>query len=133
MGLIIDTNVLIRAERAGTQMDFAQWADYGDAYLSLVTVGELLLGVHRPDNEARRSRRSAFVEQVIAGIPALDYTTGVARVHAEIFATLAGRGELIGPHDLIIAATAVHHGYALLTSNADEFNRVEGLEVVECR
>ncbi|HUG94229.1 MAG TPA: PIN domain-containing protein [Planctomycetaceae bacterium] len=99
MGLIIDTNVFIRAERAGHPPDVSRWAGYGEAYLSVVTVAELLIGVHRADNDARRARRSAFVEEIIRSFPVLDFNTPVARVHAELFASLAARGELIGPHD----------------------------------
>jgi predicted nucleic acid-binding protein len=35
-----------------------------------------------------------------------------------------------GAHDLIIAATARHHGLKLLTDNTEEFARVPGLNVV---
>jgi predicted nucleic acid-binding protein len=37
---------------------------------------------------------------------------------------------MIGAHDLIIAATALSHGCAVLTTNAAEFARVPGLEVL---
>ena len=36
----------------------------------------------------------------------LDFTLACARVHAEICADLAKKGQLIGAHDLLIAATA---------------------------
>jgi predicted nucleic acid-binding protein len=40
------------------------------------------------------------------------------------------KGQLIGAHDLIIAATAIGHGYPLLTANISEFERISGLEVI---
>lgn len=129
MGLLIDTNVLIRMERRREAVSFQRWRAYGDAYISTITVSELLVGVHRANDEHRRSRRSAYVERVLASIPALDFTTTCARVHAEVFATLASGGKLIGPHDLIIAATALSHGFAVLTANEREFSRVPGLIV----
>lgn len=129
MGLILDTGVIIRAEKAKSEIDFDRWADQGDAHISAITVSELLVGVHRADSSARRTRRNAFVEAVLARLPALDFTAEIARVHAEIVAALVGRGQRIGAHDAIIAATALFHGYAVLTTNASEFQRVEGLEV----
>jgi tRNA(fMet)-specific endonuclease VapC len=54
----------------------------------------------------------------------------VARVHAELWADLAGRGRVIGAHDLWIAATAVAHGMPLATGNAGEFRRVRGLRLI---
>ncbi len=130
MGLILDTNVLILGERRGASVDFSPWSSCGDAYISAITASELLVGVQRADSEARRVRRSSFVEGVLAAIPVLDFTLEVARTHAEILAILSSRGELIGAHDLIIAATALSAGHALLTTDLDEFHRVPGLEVL---
>jgi len=39
-------------------------------------------------------------------------------------------GEVIGAHDMWIAATALSHGMAVATANAAEFERVPGLAVV---
>ena len=48
-------------------------------------------------------------------------------------ADLARQGRLIGPHDMIVAATALHHRMALLTANRREFSRVPGLDVIPYR
>lgn len=129
MGLILDTCILIHAERHGA-LDFSPWASHGDAFISAITVSELLVGVHRADSDARRARRSAFVEAILAQLPALDFTTETARVHAGLFATLSQQGQMIGAHDLIIAATALLHDCVVLTTNAAEFARVPGLDVL---
>jgi predicted nucleic acid-binding protein len=42
---------------------------------------------------------------------------------------LAAAGQLIGDRDLLIAATALTHGYDLLTNNLRDFARVPGLRV----
>lgn len=131
MGLIIDTNVFVQWERTGHAIDFSRWTDYGEAAISVITASELLVGVHRADTDLRRQRRSAFVEAILAQLPIVDFTTEVARVHAELFATLATQGQMIGAHDLIIAATAKRFDSAVLTDNAAEFRRVPSLEVVE--
>ena len=99
MGLVLDTCILIHAERHGA-LDFSPWASHGDAFISAITVSELLVGVHRADSDARRARRSAFVEAILAQLPALDFTTETARVHAGLFATLSQQGQMIGAHDL---------------------------------
>lgn len=130
MGLIVDTNVFISFERRGQSIDLSPWEPSEDVFISVVTVSELLMGVHRTDTEVRRTRRSAFVEAVISGLRVLDFTTAVARLHSEIYADLARRGQLIGAHDLIIAATARYHNLSLLTDNVDELSRVPGLRVV---
>ena len=129
MGLVLDTCILIHAERHGA-LDFSPWASHGDAFISAITESELLVGVHRADSDARRARRSAFVEAILAQLPALDFTTETARVHAGLFATLSQQGQMIGAHDLIIAATALLHDCVVLTTNAAEFARVPGLDVL---
>ena len=129
MGLIIDTCVFIRAEKQNNVFDFGQWRSDEEIYISAITVSELLIGVYRADTKARQLKRSAFVEAIIANIAIIDFTAEVARIHAEIYAHLASQGKVIGAHDLIIAATAVAHGYELLTLNQHEFSRVPGLTI----
>jgi len=67
---------------------------------------------------------------VLSGLQAIPITEPVARVHAEIWAGLASRGEPIGAHDLWIAATAIAHGLGVATRNTAHFERVNGLRVV---
>ena len=55
MGLVLDSCILIHAERRGA-LDFSPWASHGDAFISAITVSELLVGVHRADSDARRHR-----------------------------------------------------------------------------
>ena len=130
MGLILDTNVLIKAERTGQGPIFAQYAEYGEAYISVLTVSELLVGVHLANTKERKRYRAAYVEQLISTLPILDFTETAARIHAGIYADLRERGLLIGAHDLLIAATALEMEYPVLTANEKEFIRVPGLTVV---
>jgi len=126
--LILDSSVLIHLERGGS-IDFCRWDEHGEAMISAVTASELLVGVHRADTDGRRAKRAAFVEAVISRLIALPFDLEVARVHAEVTASLMRQGALIGAHDCIIAATALSHGCAVLTSNVAEFARVPGLHV----
>ena len=130
MGLMLDTNVFIYSERSGNAIDFSQWEDYGDVYISAITVSELLVGISYADSDARKVRRSAFVEYILAALPVLSFNTKEARVHAGLFATLRKQGQMIGAHDLIIAATAIVHNCVVLTENMKEFERVPGLETL---
>jgi tRNA(fMet)-specific endonuclease VapC len=127
---MVDTNVFIRFEKSGRPIDLSSWDPSERVYISAVTVSELLVGVHHANTEERRQRRLAFVEAVISGVGVLDFTTDSARLHAEIYADLAKRGQLIGAHDLIIAATARYHDLSILTDNVEEFSRVPGLRVI---
>src|SRR5687767_12643774 len=109
--------------KAGYALDFSLLGNSQKVFMSVVTVSELLMGVHRADTEERRQRRSAFVEAVISGIGVIEFTIPAARIHAEIYADLSKKGQMIGAHDLIIAATARCHTLSVLTDNVQEFSR----------
>lgn len=128
MAVLIDTTVLVNAERRGQALD--EVIGDQDRAISVITASELLHGVHRAQAGAVRARRSAFVEHMISAIEPLPVTTAIARAHAEIWAELENDGNLIGAHDLWIAATALSHGMDVATANTRDFGRVPGLNVV---
>lgn len=130
MGVMVDTNVFIRFEKSGRPLDLSAWEPNESVYISAITASELLIGVYRADTEERRSRRSLFVEAVIANVSVLDFDLPSARIHAEIYAELAKSGQMIGAHDLLIASIARRHGLSILTADVAEFSRVPGLRVI---
>ena len=52
-----------------------------------------------------------------------------AEAYGVIRHALKCKGQMIGPNDLLIAATALAHGATLVTNNVREFVRVEGLSL----
>lgn len=82
MGIVVDTSVFIAFERRANEIDLAGLPAEEDLFISAITVSELLVRVHRADTSARRSRRLAFVEPILASFPALPVDAEVARVHA---------------------------------------------------
>jgi predicted nucleic acid-binding protein len=123
LGTVLDTSVLIGAERARVGLELP--ADE-DVAIAAITVSELLHGVYRAD-PARRTQRAAFVELVIRSIETLPFDVATARVHAQLWADLAQEGMTVGAHDLQIAATALVRGWSLATSNRRDFARIPGL------
>ena len=131
MGVLIDASVLIENERGRLDLQRRLSGREDEFFISVVTAGELLHGVHRAVDEAVRARRSAWVEAIIVGFPLLPVDLAAARAHAGIRADLAARGATIGPHDLWLAAQAIAHGLSLATANAREFARVSALVTEE--
>lgn len=130
MGLVIDTDVLVIAERGRAKLDFARFADHGDAFISVVTASELLVGVHRAASDAIRSRRLAFVEGILAAVASIPVDLETARIHAQLIAQVP-KNETIGAHDALIGATALRHGHAVLTNNGRDFRKLPGLVVID--
>lgn len=128
MAVLIDTSVLVDAERRGRSL--TQMIGEQDRAISVITASELLHGVHRARTDAVRLRRAAFVEHFLSATEPLPITLAIARAHAEIWSQLESDGNVIGSHDLWIAATALSHGMDVATANARDFERVPGLTVV---
>ena len=128
MAQLIDASVFITLERRGQQiLDLPAIGLDERVGIAAITASELLVGIHHADSLEHRLQREAFVEAILEILPILPFDLQVARVHAQVWAQLAVRGQLIGDHDLLVAATALAHGYSLLTDNLREYHRVPGL------
>lgn len=144
MGAVVDTTVFIDLERSTPRHGHARSAQLigqrlteslgpdEEAAIAAITASELLHGVHRASAELRATRE-AFVESILAAVPILDFDLLAARAHARLWADLARTGSDVGPHDRIVAATAISLGWRVATGNVRHFERIAGLEVVEVR
>ncbi len=141
MGTLLDTTVFIELERGlrrvrpagamaviGTRLEEILGTDELVG-IAAITASELLHGVHRA-TPAHRPRREAFVEAVITAFPPISFDLLCARAHARLWAELAAVGLDVGPHDRIVAATAIAAGWRVATANVRHFERVPGLTVV---
>jgi predicted nucleic acid-binding protein len=110
MGIICDTSILIAAERKRFKIKefFAAHADES-FFLAAISAAELLHGVERA-TPSRKLARSATVEGFLDALEVIDYDLSVARRHAALWAVLAKSGKMIGPYDMLIAATALECG-----------------------
>ena len=130
MGIIFDTSLLIEAERGHLDIEaFTKDREEEPFGLSVITIAELLHGVHRADSSKRRLKRSAYVEKVIELLPVYPFDIATVRIYAEIWAYLSRKGIQIGAHDLMIGATALSLGFSVATFNKRHFERIEGLKI----
>lgn len=128
--LFLDTSILVAAERRRLRVeDIAQPDPEAKLAMSVITLAEMLQGLHRARTDHQRKSRDGFIAEILEKLELFPVDHMVAREHAKIWADLAERGEMIGPYDLIIAATAVLHKAPLATMNYREFQKVRGLEV----
>jgi predicted nucleic acid-binding protein len=103
--------------------------DNEDVGIAAITASELLHGVHRASPQ-HRARRDAFVEAVLLAFPPLPFDLLCARAHARLWAQLVTSGGDIGPHDRLVAATAIASGWRVATANVRHLERVTGLQVI---
>jgi tRNA(fMet)-specific endonuclease VapC len=132
MGLILDSSIFIAHERGKFDMaGFLQRFPQQQPVLAAITASELLHGVERAQDQARKLRRHQHVERILSSVHIQSFELGQARHHAGIWAELEASGKMIGAHDLQIAATGLSLSYDVATLSAREFARVPGLGVVD--
>ena len=130
MGVVIDSSVLIAAERGLLDLESLverRTAD-DDAVVAAITLSEMLHGLHRLRG-VRRAQAQAFSDQWLGQLPVVPFDAAVARTHAALAADLGLNGATMGAHDLLIAATAVHLGYDVATRDRRSFARLGDLNV----
>lgn len=125
---MLDTNVCIdvirKRSRALVERIRAHAVD--DIGISAITLAELQHGVFKSENPEQN--RVALLEFLVP-FTVLPYEDTAARSYGEIRAHLEKQGTPIGPMDMLIAAHARSRGLILVTSNEDEFRRVQGLSI----
>jgi toxin FitB len=122
---LVDTNVISAAAPSRPiPSGLIAWMDLHSAslFLSAVTVAEIEDGIAklRRDGAVRKSADlTAWLEVVLHlyGERILAFDTPIARIAGAMADQARGQGLAPGLADIIIAATAQHHGLAILSRN----------------
>jgi tRNA(fMet)-specific endonuclease VapC len=125
---LLDTGWIIRHLRGS--VDYTQSMQrVGSARLavSIVSVAELSEGIYRSQNP-HAARRA--VDHFLSDKTILELTPQICDRFGQERARLRGANLLIGDMDLFIAATCLHHGLTLLTTNARHFERLPDLTLL---
>lgn len=128
MTFLPDTNACIALLRGRNLRLAERWRTVraADIVLCSVVTYELRYGAERSGNPAaEHAKLDVFLRPFVS----LSFDDACARRCAEIRRELERTGEPIGPHDLQIAAVALHHGLTLVTHNTREFSRIHGLKL----
>jgi predicted nucleic acid-binding protein len=136
MGLILDSSVVIAAERRGdnvAQMLKGIVAATGDQRTVLSSVGltELVHGIYRARTAQARSRRDSFIRELLNDVEVYPYAKETALLAGKIDGEQQSRGIVIPFGGLLIGATALEVGYSILTVNVRHFRLIPGLTLVQ--
>lgn len=96
--------------------------------VSWITIGEIYEGAFGSPNA--EAHLSSFREFLIP-FPTLNLNDPIMERFAAIRSTLRRRGELIPDFDVIVGATALHHGLTVLTYNVRHLRRIPALNLFE--
>ena len=111
---IADTSVFIAQESGRTLGDLPE-----QIAVSVVTAAELELGVLRAVDNAVRASRLSTLSRIQATYPLLPIDPETASCFARLASAELSRGRRLRRHDTWIAATAMRHGVAVVTQDAD--------------
>jgi len=135
MGLILDSSVVVAAERRGDRVEqlieeIVQATGDQGAALSAIGLTELIHGIYRAHTAEIRRRREAFIAELLADLTVYPYTKETALLAGKLDGEQQSRGVVIPFSDLLIGATALVLGYKVLTANPRHFQAIPGLSVV---
>ena len=94
---------------------------YGKPCLSVVSVVEILHGLHR---DAVGGKAALFEREVGNDYQVLQFDLPAGLIAAQILATLDAAGKRIGLSDCLIAAVALDRNLELVTANTGHFQRI---------
>lgn len=128
--LVLDSNTISCYFRGDPQVvSRLQAVRPADLGVPAIVEYELRYGLLRLSQEAAAPRLVALT-QLLRPMQMLPFDAQCAAHAARVRATLEAAGTPIGPHDTLIAATALRHQATLVTRNVREFSRVPGLQVL---
>ena len=127
MNYILDTNVISELVAERPDPNVVRWidnVDYQAVYLSVITVGELKKGIAKlPD-----SQRKTVLDTWLMGDLLVRFQDHILPIDTSVMLTwgsLVARMETIDKPmpaiDSLIAATALHHEYTVVTRNVGDF------------
>ena len=126
--LILDSNIISYYLRGDPQIvPRVQALAPAEVGVPAIVEYELRYGLLRLPQEAARPRLAALM-QLLQPMQRLPFDSDCAAHAARIRVELEAAGTPIGPHDTLIAATAMRHQATLVTRNVREFSRVSGLQ-----
>ena len=99
-----------------------------DIAIPTIVLFELEVGIAESTSPHKRKTQ---LQDFIDIVNILSFGIDEARKAASIKAKLEKSGSVIGPYDIIIAATVLSQNGTLVTHNTAEFQRVESLKLVD--
>ncbi len=126
--LLLDSNTISYYFRGDPQVvPRLQALSPADIGVPAIVEYELRYGLMRLPAEAAQPRLAALTA-LLRPLQILPFDSECAAQAARIRVELEAAGTPIGPHDTLIAATALRHQATLITRNGREFSRVTGLQ-----
>jgi tRNA(fMet)-specific endonuclease VapC len=126
---LLDTSVYSQPLRTSrVESALRRWSEAGDSVcaISVVTIAEVEWGLYK---QPSAWRWGFYEEKLISRLEVLPADGPVWREFSRMKATQTALGRPVPDLDLLIAATAAHHGLRLATLDLRHFSLIQGLKV----
>jgi hypothetical protein len=123
---VLDTNAIIHLERLSSEHLPLK------PLITTVTLAELSVGPLVAQSDVAATERQAHLQLAEADFVPLPFDAAAARAFGRVSASLhrAGRKTKARTFDAMIAAIALANGLPIYTSNPDDFDGIDDLEVI---
>jgi predicted nucleic acid-binding protein len=135
MPWLLDTNILSEIRRPKPEpkvLSFIAACPLDELYISTVTLAELRFGIERLDAGERRDELNRWLTHTVRPMfnqRVLPVTEDILFRWRVLMEEGRKAGHTYSQPDLIIAATALHHGFTVVTRDRDDFDKA-GVTVI---
>ena len=132
MTYLVDANVLSEATKPSPDARVIEWLRRNERDLAIdpVILGEIRFGIHLLPPGSRRRRLEAWFDQGAARMVCVAWDARTGLRWAELLARLRRSGHALPIKDSLIAATALVHGFTVVTRNLRDFGKT-GVKVLD--
>ncbi|GHV78827.1 ribonuclease VapC [Spirochaetia bacterium] len=132
MNNLIDTNVISALGKKKPDLrilEFLRGLPQDSLYLSVATIGEIVKGIEKADDKAKKKRLSAWFSQVRTW-----FESHIINLDEDIMTEwgkfVANHNRTLPVLDSLLAATCLNRHLTLVTRNVKDFTDISGLSIV---
>ena len=132
MTFLVDANVLSEATRPAPNSKVIELLRRNERALAVdpIILGEIRFGIHVLPAGTRRRRLETWFDEGVARIACVPWDAATGLRWAKLLAELRRSGQSLPIKDSLIAATALAHGFIVITRNTRDFRKT-GVEVLD--
>ena len=129
---LVDANVLSEATKPVPDAKVIAWLRRNERQIAVdpIILGEIRFGIHLLAAGTRRSRLDKWFEEGIARIVCVPWDALTGLRWAKLLVDLRKSGRSLPIKDSLIAATALVHGFIVVTRNTRDFRKA-GVKVLD--
>lgn len=132
MTYLVDANVLSEATKPRPDSKALEWLRRNESEIAIdpIILGEIRFGIHLLPAGQRRRRLESWFDEGVARIVCIPWDAPTGLRWAKLLAELRTSGQSLPIKDSLIAATALAHGFIVVTRNTRDFRKA-GVKVLD--